>query len=426
MGTIDDYLLWRGDLSFAERPFNDCDNVICSCISYLDLASFVPKEGEAGSASVHDALRGLLAASGGDISPYVRSMANITAETLELLAESRRFGPLALHDMVDVYVPERLVQASAVTIDVTPHESYVSFRGTDSTLVGWQEDFMLSFTVTEAQEISAEYLARMARRAQKEGRRLYVGGHSKGGNLASYAASMLPSDLAPEVLFCWSNDGPGMDAEVSPKSAWDVLGHRFLRIQPTYSIVGELFDRPEEPRIYVKSTAQGALQHDPTSWEMGPSGMVAAEDLLPQCKVTNQIFADWIASVPKGQRRSFTEELFRVLAAGGAETLDEVTATPDGIQKVVQALAGSSPATKDAIMKLVASTVTNTMSYARHAASRAVETAALNAAKLASQLPQGRLRDDGIQDGRDDRDHEGAPEGSAEARAIDAKAEDRD
>ena len=86
MGTIDDYLLWRGDLSFAERPFNDCDNVICSCISYLDLASFVPKEGEAGSASVHDALRGLLAASGGDISPYVRSMANITAETLELLA----------------------------------------------------------------------------------------------------------------------------------------------------------------------------------------------------------------------------------------------------------------------------------------------------------------------------------------------------
>ena len=172
MGTIDDYLLWRGDLSFAERPFNDCDNVICSCISYLDLVSFVPKEGESGSTSVHDALRSLLAASGGDISPYVRSMANITAETLELLAESRRFGPLALHDMVDVFVPERLVQASAVTIDVTPHESYVSFRGTDSTLVGWQEDFMLSFTVTEAQEISAEYLARMARWAQKEGRRL--------------------------------------------------------------------------------------------------------------------------------------------------------------------------------------------------------------------------------------------------------------
>lgn len=426
MGTIDDYLLWRGDLSFAERPFNDCDNVVCSCISYLDLASFVPKEGEEGSVSVHDALRSLLAEAEGNIQPYVRSMANITATTLDLLAESRRFGPLALHDLIDVFVPERAVQASALTIDVTPQESYVSFRGTDSTLVGWQEDFMLSFTVTEAQTISAGYLKRMAKRAQREGKRLYVGGHSKGGNLASYAAAMLPQDLAAEILFCWSNDGPGMDASVVSKSAWDVLGHRFLHLQPTYSIVGQLFDRPEEPRIYVKSTATGALQHDPTSWEMGPSGVIAADDLLPQCKVTNQIFADWIASVPKDQRRSFTEELFRVLGAGGATTLDEVTSTPDGIQKVLQALAGASPATKDAIMKLVASTVTNTMSLARHAASRAMESAALNAAKLAAQLPQGHLRDDSAQDGGDDGDDKSAPERGAERGTDDTEAEDGD
>lgn len=428
LATIDDYLLWRGDLDFSERPFNDVDNLVCSVISYLDLSGFVPREGEEGAATVRDACQGILDASGTDISRYVKSMANIQATTLERLARSKRFGALRLHDALDVFEPARSLQVGAVTIDISDTSSYVSFRGTDNTLVGWQEDFMLSFQVTEAQAEAARYLEKRAERAQREGRRLFVGGHSKGGNLASYAAAALPEALRPTILFCWSNDGPGMDAAVVPESAWDVLGHRFLRIQPQYSIVGMLFDRPEEPRIYVPSTQTGVLQHDPTSWLVGPCAFETAPDLLPECKVTNSIFADWIASVPYGQRREFTTEFFQVLQAGGATTLDEVTAAPDGIQKVVQALGETSPATKDAIMKLVGTTVTNTFTAARQAASRAMETAAENAARLAESWEQrsrqARLVEHGPEDPGHDRDHESAPEGGAEALDIDAGIED--
>ncbi len=424
MADIDSYLRWRGDLDFGERPFNEVDNLICSIVAYIDFAGIVPWEGEEGSVSVRDACRKILEASGGDIAPYVKSMANIEAPTLELLSASKRFGQCRLHDLIDVFRPELSLQMSGLAIELTPQETYISFRGTDNTLVGWQENFMLSFQVTEAQQEAAHYLERAARRAQAEGRRLYVGGHSKGGNLAAYAAAALPRDLRSTVLYCWSNDGPGMDRSVVPEGAYDVLGHRFLRIQPQYSVVGMFFDRPEEPRIYVQSSQTGVLQHDPTSWETGPGRFAPADDLLPECKVTNSIFADWIASIPYGQRKEFTEEFFQVLRAGGAKTLDEVTATPESIQKVLSALGESSQTTKDAIMKLVGSTVTNTFSAAREAASRAVETAAANAARLAGSWSQGRLAEHGVQDGRADGDEEGAPEGSPEARDSDAGGED--
>lgn len=368
MGDIRDYLEWRGDLGFCERGFNDADNLIVSCIAYLDLTGIVPGPAEGGSVGVREACEAFLARVGeGGVAPWVRSLATIDERFVRALAASARFGDARLRGYVDVVDEERTLQFSAVTCDVSDTHSYVAFRGTDSTLVGWKEDFMLSFTVTSAQMAAALYLRSQATRARDEGRRLYVGGHSKGGLLAAYAAAMLPEGLRDVVDTVWSNDGPGMASDACPVSAHDVYGERFVHVVPGYDIVGALFD-DGTPKTVVRSAAEGATQHDPMAWQVDAAGLVRADGLEPDSVRLADALAGWIDGVAPEEREHFCDELFDVLQAGGATTLDEVLASAQSVQKVVAALSAAEPRTKDLVWALLGAAVGANVESAKDAA----------------------------------------------------------
>ena len=99
----------------------------------------------------------------------VRSLATIDERFVVAAGGSSRFGDALLRDYVDVRDDERVMQFSAVTADLDNGETYVAFRGTDTTLVGWRENFVLSFAVTQAQRAAADYLARELERAAARG-----------------------------------------------------------------------------------------------------------------------------------------------------------------------------------------------------------------------------------------------------------------
>ena len=42
MANILDYMIWRGDLTFEERPFNEVDNLIFTEFAYLAMDGIVP------------------------------------------------------------------------------------------------------------------------------------------------------------------------------------------------------------------------------------------------------------------------------------------------------------------------------------------------------------------------------------------------
>ena len=147
MPTMDDYLDWRGDLSFDERPLNEVDNLILSTIAYLDLGGIVPGPG-GGSVALGVALGELLRRAGSDLSPYVRSIARIESPTVERIARSRRFSHLSAHDYVARSDDASSLQFAALQVDVGRDETYVAYRGTDGSLDGWRENFMISYEVT--------------------------------------------------------------------------------------------------------------------------------------------------------------------------------------------------------------------------------------------------------------------------------------
>lgn len=351
MANLSDYLELRGDITLAERPFNDVDNLALATLAYLDLTGVVGGEGERG-VRLSDACGRLLELAGDDLSSRVRSLATVDGRFVSALGASARLGGAVLRDYVDVRDGERVMQFAAVTVDLEDGQSYVAFRGTDTTLVGWREDFILSFAITEAQRAAADYLARELERAAAEGRTVLVGGHSKGGNLAAYAAASCPVALVGALGCVWSNDGPGMDRSVMPVSCHDVVGERYRRIIPAYSVVGRVF-YDEAPATIVRSSASRSLQHEPLTWQVGPAGFVEAEGPDPECLVVGRAFATWLARLAPEDRRRLTDELFDALSAGGAERFEDLLASPASAQKVLAALGGVDVQTRDAVLALL-------------------------------------------------------------------------
>ena len=383
MADVRDYLELRGDVTLSERPFNDVDNLALATLSYLDLTGIVGGPGERG-VRLTDACGELLARSGGDLAARVRSLATVDERFVVALGGSARLGDAVLRDYVDVRDDERVMQFSAVTADLDDGQTYVAFRGTDTTLVGWRENFVLSFAVTRAQEAAAEYLAAQLARAGASGRPVRVGGHSKGGNLAAYAAACCPVALSGAVERVYSNDGPGMDRTVLPVSCHDVMGERYVRIVPAYSVVGRLFS-DDAPCQVVRSSATRSLQHDPLTWQVGPAGFLEAEGPDPECLVVDRAFAAWLDRLAPDDRRKLTEELFDALAAGGAETFEDLFSSASAAQKVLAALRDVDSRTYDMMWGLVGELLGAGAAATREAVVRGASAAAADVARRVTE-----------------------------------------
>ena len=374
VANIVDYLAWRGDLTFDERPFNDVDNVILATFSYLDLTGIVPGP-SGGSVGLAEACQSVLDDTEGDVNLRVRSLAKLDPVLLERLAASKRFGSLLVHDCVDLLDEARSLQFAAVQIDVSDTETYVSFRGTDSTLVGWREDFMLSFTVTEAQLRARAYLEEAIAQALTRGRRVMVGGHSKGGNLAVYAALTCDEALRPHVFCVWSNDGPGLAPEIMAKSPRSQLGYRYRRIVPAYDMVGIIFEREDDPRIIVKSSVTGAGQHDPLTWQVNAFGMAIEGSLTKESQLIKESIDTWITGIPLVKRARVVDQFFDALEAGGARKMSEVMENRQAMTAVLNALGDMDESTKDLLFSFAGIVISKAADAAANKAQDAAETA---------------------------------------------------
>lgn len=323
--NVQDYLRWRGDLTLAERPFNTVDNLALAAISYLNLAGIVPSSEEGGSVSVHQAAETLVRRRGLALDDPAlgfeeRRLPIVDASVLADMAVSARFRDARLSDFVDVLDPEGGLQFAAVTIHLDDGKRYVSFRGTDVTILGWREDFTMSFETIPAQLAAADYL--QARVADAPGE-VRVGGHSKGGNLAVYAAMAATDEVQDRLLAVYSNDGPGLAPELARADRLDRLGNRVIKIVPEFAVVGLLFDSTDRVRI-VRSDAPGILQHYITSWQVSADDIVETERIAERAEVIKHALDQWLEAVGPAERRAFTDDFFDALSAGGATLITEV------------------------------------------------------------------------------------------------------
>ena len=315
MSNLFDYVAWRGDLSLAAVPLNDIDALLFARLSYIPFEGVVPAGFEGGKplpeAARQVLAKGVLDAEGGQNAE--------DKQLLTLLTEAPRYEHLTLCGFESTLNKETEEQFAAVAIRL-PLGACIAYRGTDGTLVGWKEDFNMSFSgVVPAQEHAVDYLARAAVLPGT----LRLCGHSKGGNLAVYAAAFCPESIQGRIVAVRNFDGPGFQAEVTARPAFQRIVGRTRTFLPRSSVVGMLLEH-EEPYTVVESQGSGIYQHNLYLWEVGRSGFAEVQQVSDGSQIIDKTVKDWLASMEPDQREQVVNGVYAALEATQADTVREV------------------------------------------------------------------------------------------------------
>ena len=322
-GTVMDYLRWRGDLPLARDGFNEVDNLVLCIISYLNFRRFddLKTTDPTGAVALPDVAARLteedeqLGLSELDYIPLMR-----------LAAETERFRDVRMFGFTHEWDEEKEMQFDAVSYLLPDNTLFVSFMGTDTSLVGWKEDFNMSFlSAVPAQERAAVYSAAMA--AACPSRKLRIGGHSKGGNLAAWAAIHIPADLQKQrLLAAYNNDGPGFSHDMVETEAYRRVADKIHTYIPESSIVGVLLEHAEDYAV-IDSSNRSIMQHEPMSWNVEGPRFVHLGQRSQMGKLSDDVLRQWIGSMTPQEREQFSDALFEVLSLSGkARTLDDLRA----------------------------------------------------------------------------------------------------
>lgn len=364
MGNIIDYLDQYYDVDFDVEPFNEVDNLVIAQLAYLSFDKIIPSGYENISISVSEAAdRFFRINSKSAIYETDDLVSSLTPFILQKMGSGKRFSQARLGHYVCSYDTELPKQFAALSLKLDDCSTYVAYRGTDNTLIGWREDFEMSFTIVAAQQEALAYLETVA--AKTTGL-LRVGGHSKGGNLAVFASTLCSAQVQGRIMEVFNNDGPGFCRGTFPRDAYSRIKKRIHTFVPEYCIVGMLFERPSRMRV-VGSDAKGILQHSATSWEVSGTRFLYREKLCAECQSFNHLFNDWIESVDPYQRKAVVADFFNALDQCGFESFSGLVAlTPFQAIGVIRSLddidSESKIIVEDLLLSLVGETVTKAAS----------------------------------------------------------------
>ena len=329
MADLFDYLDWRGDLPFTQVPPNAVDALVFSALSYLDFAGIVPDDA-AHPIPLHVAAAVFLGLA--NVQERIRVKSDLTF--LEAAANTLRFRNTQLAFYRSKLIPEEETQFAAVTFLLEDGTAYLAFRGTDSTLVGWKEDFNMSFQNTvPAQREALAYTKDVAGALPVI---LRLGGHSKGGNLAVFSAAKSPLNIQKRILEVFNLDGPGFTDYLMGDEGYIRMVPKIRTYIPESSIIGILLEH-EEPYTVIRSRQVGPLQHEIYSWEIMAGSFLTKKEISSGSRFIDRTVKNWIADMSTEQRSAFVEAMFDLISSGGASNVGDLL-QPKNIQAIFHTL----------------------------------------------------------------------------------------
>lgn len=350
VGTILDYLKEYGDYTLKEKPFGEVDSLALSQFAYLKFDGLAPAVGE-GKPMV--SLQELYGHEDYDrLYGDERYRESNTALFLGLY-HSKRFKDMKVWNYVNRIDLESETQFSAVTFLLPDGVSYVAYRGTDETIVGWKEDLNLAFSEpVQGQCMSVGYLNRVSKDIAGS---FYVGGHSKGGNLATYACMNCDDKVRRRILAIYDHDGPGFRPEVKARCAYDEIAGRIHKTVPRSSLVGMLLYSEGVYRV-VESKTIGLAQHNPYTWLVKDDQFQIVSELHAGRKFWDETLNQWILSLTQEQMHTFVDTFYQIVLASETDNLIDFTANWfQSIHKIGAALKEIEPQTGRVIIEIMKS-----------------------------------------------------------------------
>lgn len=317
------YIKEFGNKSFEEFPFNDVDSLILSQISYLSLIDFIPDIANAEeNISLIDCLS----------EENIQIMCDNTLDErrnkklLNLLKVSTRYKKMNVNYLQDRFYVDKVEQFFAITF-IFDDFSYIAYRGTDLSILGWQEDFnMTLLDVIPAQDDAARYIDRVCKLLNYP--KIYVGGHSKGGNLAVYASLYCIEDIQNNIIKIFNHDGPGFNKDIFDTDQFKRIENRIVKMTCKEAMIGILLHHTEKMQ-FVDSRSVSILQHDPYNWKITKLG---GFKYVKQANLFSRAFGktvrNFLESTSVEERKVFLETAFFICMETKTSTIFDIKTHP--------------------------------------------------------------------------------------------------
>lgn len=323
MPNIIDYLKWRGDLSFKQSELNDVDKIILARFSNMPFGKIELQEGDTIGAIA-------LKMSKLNDKSFIWSG---DKEFINAIGKAERYKELKVSDYIEIKDLLAEKQFAAITIWLPNKLKYISYRGTDTSVVGWKEDFNMTFMKDiPAQKEALDYLNKIAKKYKDK---LIVGGHSKGGNIAIYAAMYCENKFKKRILEIINADGPGFNEEVIKSKEYLQISERINTYIPQSSIIGRLLEHEENYEI-VFSTQKGILQHDMYSWQVDGINLARIQELTNDSQIVNKAVRNWLQNTTPKQRENFINIIYDILVT--TEVTDFTEFETDTLKKIARVI----------------------------------------------------------------------------------------
>lgn len=322
MSGIMEYVKQYGKRTLAQSSFNEVDNLVMAELSYTILDEVLLDETGAFTVrTIEEAAAQLQLITSKKQWSQWPMIYQDGADLLVEMAEAERYQSMKIVNYVNHVDLEGEEQFSAMTIQLSNDLYYISYRGTDDTIVGWKEDFQMSYKTPIPSQLEAlEYLKKTV---QNQMGKFYVGGHSKGGNLAVFAAVSAPEEIKKKIVQVYNNDGPGFLSSMMERKEYLQMLPKIQTFLPQSSIVGMLFEHEEEYTV-VQSTQVGILQHRARSWQVVGNHFLELKKTTVGSEIVDRTVKNWLSKITQEEREAFVTVLFSLLEELQIEELSQL------------------------------------------------------------------------------------------------------
>ena len=314
MSNVCEYVKWRGDLTLKQSKFNEIDALILTRLSYFPFDQLIQPNEEA---TVEELSKRFEKAD----KSTMKILWEDDNELFPLMGKSERFGKMSVTQYVNKINAEQEKQFSATTVILPDNTIFVTYRGTDATIVGWKEDFNMCFkSHIASQKDAVEYLNMVSKKYK---RLIRIGGHSKGGNLAVYAAMFTNSKVKKRIINIYNNDGPGFDDEIIKTKEYKEILPKVHTYIPQSSVIGRLLNH-EEKYTVVQSIQKGIMQHDLYSWQLEGKEFICLEKVTNGSEIFDKTLKEWLINITPEQRGIVIDTAFDILNTTEVEYFSEL------------------------------------------------------------------------------------------------------
>lgn len=343
MANIIDYVLWRGDIPVSQVPLGEVDALVLSYLAYMPFDQMMEQGFYIKEALLADAAAYFLAH--GLSSTCMMESGKEDCRLLEAIVDSERFGTMRVTGFVNSYDRAKEEQFAAVTFVPESGPAFIAFRGTDGTVVGWKEDFNMSFErEVPAQRAALAYVQEAAEALMMP---VILGGHSKGGNLAVYAAAFAAQDVQKRIACVYNFDGPGFNEEVIALPQFREIDMRVHTFVPQSSVIGMLLWHAE-PFAVIRSDANGLFQHNPYTWQVMGGRMITLEERTRESRLAEETIKHWLTGLSADTREQVIDGIYSVLSASDGQNVSDLFEARN-VRAILRAVGDMDEETKDVI-----------------------------------------------------------------------------